>query len=890
MPQERLKRKILAILSADVVGYSKLMEADEENTVRTIQSYRETFFRLIEQYNGHVIDSPGDNILSEFASVVDSVQCAVEIQDVIKAKNSGLPEDRKMAFRIGINLGDVIEEDGRLYGDGINIASRIEGLAEAGGICISGSAYEQIATKLALGYIDLGKITVKNINRPIHVYRVPVDSAAGGDSIAGRKIIGRPGVVITALVSLVICIAAIALFLFSSKNATSTIIVEDEEGRQIERTIPKNEYRKKAAIFFFENKSDDKELDWLQYAIPEMLIYDLSQDIFLELSNEYVYRNASRWAQKIKEAGFEKKIGLPLVLKRKLADAYHLDHFTSGSFTKQDNEYTIKLSLYNTETARLIKENSFTGKDIFEIVDQMSFQMRNDLGVPESYLNEMRDIPVKELLTDSLPALKEIILGMNEILSDKNYINASIHFEKAVEIDPSFAYANHLLEQSYAILNQNQKRVSVIQTLMKQLYKFPERKQFFIKIVYYTIVKQDLPKQLAVAKMWVNLYPGDIEGHSYLAMFYLTRNDIDNAIIEAKEILKLDPYQYNYYIQIGDLYKQNGDFKAALEYYTRYTEAVPEDESAYTSIGDLYYTMAEYDKAETYYDKALVLEPEKIYLLLQMANIDAMNGNFDTAIQQYDAALNACKTPQEKALAYGFYEARYKNNGRISKAIEYRALKLSEMKKYVPPLMTLLEEMLTLDMYADIGKEDIAINRIKDIQNELTLPFTQKLAAGGCLLVYVTLEDAEKIGEYIDEVEELIDQTKYETLRPSTYLAWGKLYEIKGDYEAALESYNKLLKMAPTEIMFNRDIGRCYRNLTEYKRSLEHLGKALKKNPFDQKTNYEIALLYKDMGEMDKAFQHLEKAIALWKDADTEYKPAQKAKQTMAEWKGKQNI
>ena len=121
MANEGVKRKIAAILSADVVGYSRLMEADEESTVRTLQSYRKTITDLIQQHHGRVVDSPGDNLLSEFGSVVDAVQCAVEIQHVIKAKNAVLPEFRRMEFRIGINLGDVIEEEDRIYGDGVKI-------------------------------------------------------------------------------------------------------------------------------------------------------------------------------------------------------------------------------------------------------------------------------------------------------------------------------------------------------------------------------------------------------------------------------------------------------------------------------------------------------------------------------------------------------------------------------------------------------------------------------------------------------------------------------------------------------------------------------------------------------------------------------------------------
>jgi adenylate cyclase len=133
MAEEGFKRKLTAILSADAVEYSRLMGEDEEATVRTITAYREVLTTLIQQHNGKVLDSPGDNLLAEFVSVVDAVQCAVAVQKEIKDRNDDLPEDRRMKFRIGVNLGDVIEEEERIYGDGVNIAARIETLAVPGG-------------------------------------------------------------------------------------------------------------------------------------------------------------------------------------------------------------------------------------------------------------------------------------------------------------------------------------------------------------------------------------------------------------------------------------------------------------------------------------------------------------------------------------------------------------------------------------------------------------------------------------------------------------------------------------------------------------------------------------------------------------------------------------
>jgi class 3 adenylate cyclase len=172
MEKERVKRKLAAILNADAEDYSRLMRDDEAATVRTLNSYRQVMATLIVQHYGRVVDSPGDNLLAEFNSVVDAVQGAVAIQKELKVRNAELPENRKMRFRIGINLGDVIVEDDRIYGDGVNIAARLEGLAEPGGICISRTAYDQIEDKLPLGYEYIGEKYVKNIPKPIHAYKV----------------------------------------------------------------------------------------------------------------------------------------------------------------------------------------------------------------------------------------------------------------------------------------------------------------------------------------------------------------------------------------------------------------------------------------------------------------------------------------------------------------------------------------------------------------------------------------------------------------------------------------------------------------------------------------------------------------------------------------------
>src|SRR5947208_6771528 len=160
------------------------MSEDEAATVHTLTVYRAVIQTLVQQHRGRVVDSPGDNLLAEFASVVDAVQCAVAFQRELGIKNAALPLHRRMKFRVGINLGDVIVDGERIYGDGVNIAARLESLAEPGGICISGTVYDQVATKLPLMYKFLGQQTVKNIARPVRAYRV--QAASGPADLKGR--------------------------------------------------------------------------------------------------------------------------------------------------------------------------------------------------------------------------------------------------------------------------------------------------------------------------------------------------------------------------------------------------------------------------------------------------------------------------------------------------------------------------------------------------------------------------------------------------------------------------------------------------------------------------------------------------------------------------------
>ncbi len=198
------RRKLAAILSADVVGYSRLMAANEAATVETLKSYRDIIARLVVRRGGRVVNAPGDAVLAEFPSAVEAVQAAVEVQKSLEEHNIELQPDRRMQFRIGVNVGDVIEDaDGTIYGDGVNIAARMEALAEGGGICISSIVYDAVEGKLSFGFDFLGEQQVKNISKPVRVYRVRAEpKPISQRSASGPSLPAKPSIAVLPFVNM----------------------------------------------------------------------------------------------------------------------------------------------------------------------------------------------------------------------------------------------------------------------------------------------------------------------------------------------------------------------------------------------------------------------------------------------------------------------------------------------------------------------------------------------------------------------------------------------------------------------------------------------------------------------------------------------------------------
>ena len=300
MSEKRAKRKLSGILSADAVGYSRLMQEDEASTIVTLAESKELMANLVQHYRGRVVDAPGDNLLAEFGSVVDATECAVKTQQELKLKNAHLPDNRKMPFRIGVNLGDVVEEADGIYGDGVNIAARLEGLAEPGGICISRTAYDHVKNKLELGYEYLGERSVKNIAEPVRVYRVLMEPEAAGKVIGEKRFLGRISrkAAISAIIILLIVAGGVIgwnIYLQQSKK------VEAASLDKMAYPLPDNP---SIAVLPFNNLSGNPEQEYFSDGITEDIITALSKvpNLFVIARNStFTYKDKPVKVQKVAE-------------------------------------------------------------------------------------------------------------------------------------------------------------------------------------------------------------------------------------------------------------------------------------------------------------------------------------------------------------------------------------------------------------------------------------------------------------------------------------------------------------------------------------------------------------------------------------------------------------
>ncbi len=586
MSEERTRRRLSAIFSADVKGYSLLMQDDELSTVRTLKIYRECMSSIIQEYRGRVVDSPGDNLLAEFASVVDAVESAVEIQKQFKAKNEELPEDRRMQFRIGINLGDVIDDGERIYGDGINIAARIESLADAGGICLSGTAFDQIGKKILLGYEFMGEQKVKNIEKPIRVYRVLTTPDVAGMVIGEKK--AKPkgyefGVLATAALVILVFFTVVVWNLKSRSGHYKEVGSNPNLANSLLD-------KPSIAVLPFKNLSDDQSQEYFSDGITNDVITDLSKfrELFVIASNSvFVYKNKPVKVQQV---------------HRELNARYILE----GSVQRASDKIRVNAQLIDATSGHHIwaERYDLDLEDLFVVQNEIVETIVASLAVK---INAEERARVMRKDTSDLKAYDYLLRGWeyHSRSSRSDNIQARQMFEKAIELDPRYTNAYVGLGQTY---------------LTAAAYGWTEFSDLALQRT------QDL------AQKALRLNETNASAHSLLGSVYRYRMQYDLAIKEYARAIELNPNDAQSHAERGAILNYIGQTDEAIEALETALRFNPHmGPGDYMQLGHAYYLKERYQDAIEIMERGLSWYPNNVYIHIPLAAAYAQSGKLKDA-------------------------------------------------------------------------------------------------------------------------------------------------------------------------------------------------------------------------------------------------------------------
>lgn len=604
MADEGFKRKLAAILSADVEGYSRLMDDDEEATVRTLTKYRSAINDLVQQYRGRVVDTPGDNILAEFTSVVDAVNCAVEIQRELAERNAELLYNRKMVFRIGVNLGDVIDEEGRIYGDGVNIAARVEAMAEAGAICISGRAYDQVENKLGLEYENLGEHQVKNITRPIRVYRVlSFPGAAAHRVVKAKEAVTKKwrNLTISAGVAVVIvALAAVGWQYYQSESKR----VEAASIENMAYPLPDNP---SIAVLPFTNMSGDPEQDYLGDAISENIISALSMfpDLLVIARNStFVYKN-----KPVKIKQLSEELGVQYVLE--------------GSVMKSGDQLRITAQLIDALTGHHKWSRRYDRKtqDVLYVLDEITMAVCAEIDVK---LGSGGGARLFHKGTDNFKAWECVIrsIGHLRLLSRKNNKAAHELLERAISIDPEYSVAwsylaiAHLNDTRYGwSQSKADSKKRGVECIKKALSLDESNFIAYNQMGRFYEIQRKFDLAIAEYEKANSLAPGDSWANYFLSHAFRYACRPEEALLYGKKALRLAPNApWYFFSNIGYAHYWLGQYEDAIYWFEQVLDRCQKGECKpkypHTYLAMAYSEYGQMEKARTHMQKLLEYNPK----------------------------------------------------------------------------------------------------------------------------------------------------------------------------------------------------------------------------------------------------------------------------------------
>jgi adenylate cyclase len=599
MTTDGFKRKLTAILSADVEGYSRLMGEDEDATIRTLTTYRELMASLIQKHRGRVVDSPGDNLLAEFGSVVDAVRCAVEIQEELRIRNAELPENRRMEFRIGINLGDVVEEGERIYGDGVNITARVEGLAEGGGICISGTVYDSIKNKLSLSYESLGEHAVKNITEPVRVYRMRIGPEAAAPDVRKERKARIKKWQWAALAFVIVVAGALAIWNFYFRPPPI------EPASQDKMAFPLPD-KPSIAVLPFVNMSEDPNQEYLADGITENIISALSQvpKLFvIARQSTFAYKNKPVKIQQVAE-----ELGVRYVLEGSVQ--------RSGDILRITAQLIDAIGGHHLLSERYDREL----KDIFALQDEITLKICNALQMELTSGEQAR---LWHKGTKNLEAWGCIVKGNALFVRMAKGDNAKARdlYERAVKIDPMDAFAWTMLAWTHwidAFLGYSESRAEsfkrAVELAKKALSMDDTLSDVYALLGGISLFQRQYEKAIAAGEKSITLGPNSATSHVLFGYTMTYAGRFEEAIALIKKGMRLTPHYPAFYLNhLGRPYFQTGRYEEALATYKKLLECSRKGEfnplSVHLNLAATYIMLGREEEARAHVAEVLRIIP-----------------------------------------------------------------------------------------------------------------------------------------------------------------------------------------------------------------------------------------------------------------------------------------
>jgi len=568
MAKGPVTRKLAAILAADMVGFSRLMGMDEAGTLARQSAHRaELIDPKIAEYNGRIVKTTGDGLLVEFGSAVDAVLCAVAVQRAMAEREADVPKDRQMAYRVGINQGDIIVEGDDIFGDGVNVAARLQALAEPGGIRVSDAVFRNVKGKLDLGFADLGPQKVKNIAEPVPTYKILLDPAQAGTVLSAQRTAVRRWRWAASTV------AAVLLLVVAGLTWWQPWMVRVEPVRTA-RTAPSLPTKPSIAVLPFTNMSGGKSQEYFADGMTEDLITALAK-----ISGLFVIARNSSFVYKGKSVDV-RKVG------RELGVRYILE----GSVRKSGQQVRISAQLIDATSGQHLWAEQYDGKlaDVFALQDKVTNRIVTALAV---HLNagEARRQPGME--TNNATAYDAFSRGRQHYRrhSRKDYQKAIDFFKRAVELDPDYARAHAALALTYWTAIKHRRDLSVA----------PEA---ITSAGMYQIVEHQL--RLALRKPTSTAY-------RVASLLALDKGRYDDAMAQAKLALKIEPNDAESLYTIANAMVFSGDPKGALVYIRRAMRLDPHYGGDYLLVlGLAQFGLDQFKEAATQFERALKRNPK----------------------------------------------------------------------------------------------------------------------------------------------------------------------------------------------------------------------------------------------------------------------------------------